>query len=164
MAVEKNYLNELFKVRGLEMPTSAQPMIGTGLVPVTANEVQVPGDERFMSSLAALLYNVEPIQDDLGQVRFDKSEVLKAVARVDALIEEQLNEKLKRKHLRVHVMFIPVARDRLLPGLVEGRGDIAAANLTITPARQALVDFAEPWITGVSEIVVTGPASPRIGR
>jgi membrane-bound lytic murein transglycosylase MltF len=46
--------------------------------------------------------------------------------------------------------------------LIEGRGDIAAANLTITPARQAQVDFADPWITGVSEIVVTGPASPRI--
>lgn len=93
---------------------------------------------------------------DRGTPRGTSHDAMKA-------FEEQLNEKLKRKHLRVHVMFIPVARDRLLPGLVEGRGDIAAANLTITPARQALVDFAEPWITGVSEIVVTGPASPRIG-
>jgi membrane-bound lytic murein transglycosylase MltF len=78
-------------------------------------------------------------------------------------LEEELNKKIKTAQLRVHVMFIPVARDRLLPGLIEGRGDIAAANLTITPARQALVDFADPWITGVSEIIVTGPASPRIG-
>jgi membrane-bound lytic murein transglycosylase MltF len=60
-------------------------------------------------------------------------------------------------------MFVPVSRDRLLPGLLEGRGDIAAANLTITPARQALVDFADPFATGISEIVVTGPASPRLG-
>lgn len=94
MAVEKNYLNELFKVRGLDMPASAQPMIGTGLVPVTSNEVQVPGDERFMSSLAALLYNVEPVQDEVGQLRFDKGEVLKAVARIDELIEAQINEVL----------------------------------------------------------------------
>jgi membrane-bound lytic murein transglycosylase MltF len=77
--------------------------------------------------------------------------------------EEELNKKLKTKHLRVHVMFVPVSRDRLLPGLLEGRGDIAAANLTITPARQALVDFADPFTTGISEIVVTGPASPRLG-
>jgi membrane-bound lytic murein transglycosylase MltF len=75
--------------------------------------------------------------------------------------EEVLNKKLKAK-LRVHVMFIPVARDKLLPGLIEGRGDIVAANLTITPARQEQVDFADPWTTDVSEIVVTGPASPRI--
>jgi membrane-bound lytic murein transglycosylase MltF len=93
---------------------------------------------------------------DRGTPRGTSHDAMKA-------FEEQLNEKLKRKHLRVHVMFIPVARDRLLPSLVEGRGDIAVANLTITPARQALVDFADPWITGVSEIVVTGPASPRIG-
>jgi membrane-bound lytic murein transglycosylase MltF len=77
--------------------------------------------------------------------------------------EEELNKRLKPAHLRVHFMFIPVARDGLLPGLIAGRGDIVAANLTITPARQALVDFADPWITGVSEIIVTGPASPRIG-
>ena len=33
------------------------------------------------------------------------------------------------------VVLIPVARDELLKGLVEGRGDIAAGNLTITPER-----------------------------
>jgi type VI secretion system protein ImpC len=91
---EKEYLSELFKVRGLEMPTAAQPMIGTGLVPAVANEVQVAGDERYMSSLAALLYNVEPLKDEVGQVRFDKGEVMKAVARIDELIEVQLNEIL----------------------------------------------------------------------
>jgi type VI secretion system protein ImpC len=91
---EKDYLKELFQVRGFEIPTSAQPMVGTGLVPTTANEVQVPGDERFMSALAALLHNVDPIQDDLGQTRFDKGEVMKAIARVDELIESQMNEIL----------------------------------------------------------------------
>ena len=42
-------------------------------------------------------------------------------------------EKRKTKHLRVIVVFIPASRDELLPALVAGRGDIAAANLTITP-------------------------------
>ncbi|MFL5352444.1 type VI secretion system contractile sheath large subunit [Archangium sp.] len=92
---ETDYLSELFKVRGLDMPTSAQPMIGTGLVPInTATETNVSGNERFMSSLAALLYNVEPIKDDVGQVRFDKGEVMKAIARIDELIESQMNEIL----------------------------------------------------------------------
>jgi len=91
---DKNYLNELFKVRGLEIPPNPIPMVGTGLVPAVADEVQVPPADRFMSSLAALLYNVEPIQDDVGQVRFDKGEVLNAVARIDELIEAQMNEIL----------------------------------------------------------------------
>ncbi|MCU0593413.1 MAG: lytic transglycosylase F, partial [Desulfobacterales bacterium] len=76
--------------------------------------------------------------------------------------EEDLNKKLKAKHIRVNVVFIPVSRDELLPALVEGRGDIAAANLTITEARDQLVDFADPTLTDVSEIVVTGPESPAI--
>jgi membrane-bound lytic murein transglycosylase MltF len=78
------------------------------------------------------------------------------------LFEDDLNGRLKTGHLRVQVIFIPVGRDELLPGLVEGRGDIAAANLTITDERREQVDFSNPIATGVSEIVVTGPASSPI--
>src|SRR5512139_1564385 len=91
---DKNVLKELFDVRGFEIPTNAQPLVGTGLVPTSTNDLQVPGEERFMSALAALLYNVEPIQDEAGQTRFDKGEVMKAIARVDELIEDQMNEIL----------------------------------------------------------------------
>src|SRR4030095_7335163 len=73
-----------------------------------------------------------------------------------------LNKKLKTKHLRVEVVFVPTKRDRLLPALTEGRGDMVVANLTITEERQELVDFTDPLTTNVSEIVVTGPASPPI--
>jgi type VI secretion system protein ImpC len=97
---EKTVLKELFEVRGLDMPTTAHPMVGTGLVPAVANEVQVPGEERFMSALAALLYNVEPIQDDVGQTRFDKGEVMKAIARVDELIESQMNEIIHHENFQ----------------------------------------------------------------
>jgi type VI secretion system protein ImpC len=84
-------LKELFEVRGFDIPTNAQPLVGTGLVPVN-NDLQVPGESRFMSALAAMLYNVEPIQDEAGQTRFDKGEVMKAIAHVDELIESQMNE------------------------------------------------------------------------
>jgi ABC-type amino acid transport substrate-binding protein len=57
---------------------------------------------------------------------------------------------------------IPVARDQLLPALIEGRGDIAAANLTITPGRQKLVEFSDPLLTGISELLVTGPATGEV--
>jgi membrane-bound lytic murein transglycosylase MltF len=76
--------------------------------------------------------------------------------------EDQLNRRLGTGHLKVQVIFIPVSRDELLPGLAQGRGDIAAANLTITDERRQLVDFSDPLATGVDEIVVTGPKSPPI--
>ncbi len=57
---------------------------------------------------------------------------------------------------------MPVRPDELLPALIQGKGDIAAANLTITPERQQWVEFSEPLWTGVSELVVTGPGSPSV--
>lgn len=76
--------------------------------------------------------------------------------------EADLNTKLKTGKLPIHLVFIPVSRDELLPGLVDGRGDIAAANLTITPERLKTVDFTDPTYKGVNEIVLTGPASPQV--
>ena len=84
------------------------------------------------------------------------------------LFEEELNKKLlaekklKNRNLKVRIAFISVQRDELLPALVAGRGDIAAAGLTITPERRKLVDFSAAGMSNVSEVVVTGPASPRI--
>ena len=76
--------------------------------------------------------------------------------------ETYLNTELKRKTLKIKVVVIPTKRDRLLPALVEGLGDIAAGNLTITPARQKKVDFSAPHLTGVDEIIISGAASPPL--
>ena len=76
--------------------------------------------------------------------------------------EKQLNQKLGKKVVKVHVVGIPVARDQLIPMLVSGRGDIAIALLTITPERRKLVDFSEPVATGVREVLVTGPGTPPV--
>jgi len=76
--------------------------------------------------------------------------------------EKYINKKLKRKNLKVNLVVIPVTRDRLVPALVEGLGDIAAAALTITPQRKRVVDFADPILTGVDEIVVGGPGAPHL--
>jgi membrane-bound lytic murein transglycosylase MltF len=78
------------------------------------------------------------------------------------LFQKFINAKLNKKTVKVNVIFIPVARDQLLPALLEGRGDIAAANLTITPERSKQVDFSDPFGTGIRELVVSGPASPEI--
>jgi membrane-bound lytic murein transglycosylase MltF len=76
--------------------------------------------------------------------------------------EKFINEQFKLKTRQVRVVFLPVQRDELLPLLVEGKGDIAVAGLTITPERQQVVDFSDPMITGVSEILVTGPSAPPV--
>ena len=78
------------------------------------------------------------------------------------LLEKDLNNRLKSRHLRVHVVFVPVARDKVIPALLEGQGDMAMANLTITPERLKHVDFADPTLRNVSEIVVTGPGAEPI--
>ncbi len=92
---------------------------------------------------------------DKGHHRGVTYEVLKE-------FEKTINKALKRKHLKVHVVYIPVTRDQLIPALVEGRGDIAAAALISTPERRKVVDFANPLLKGVDEIVVTGSNAPKL--
>ncbi len=76
--------------------------------------------------------------------------------------EEFLNRKTKKGELRTVLEFIPVSREQLISGLVEGFGDIAAAGLTITPMRLKDVDFTDPYLTGVDEVVVTHRGVPKI--
>lgn len=76
--------------------------------------------------------------------------------------ETILNKKLKMGKLGLHVVFIPVSRDQLLPSLAAGKGDIALGALTITPERLKTVDFSDPVYKNSSEIVVTGPGAPKI--
>ncbi len=74
--------------------------------------------------------------------------------------EAQINKELKRRTVKVEVVFVPVPRDELIEGLIEGRGDIAVGNLTITPERQELVDFSAPLLSDVDEILVTSSEVP----
>ena len=78
--------------------------------------------------------------------------------------EEQLNKKYKpaRKHLKLHVVVIPTARDQLIPKLLAGEADLAVASLTITPERLEQVDFSRPLARDIAEIAVTGPGGPRL--
>jgi len=78
--------------------------------------------------------------------------------------EKSINERYppKLKHLKRHVAFVPVARDDLIPALVEGRGDIAVADVSITLKRQEVIDFSDPFYHNINEIVITGPSSPEL--
>lgn len=59
--------------------------------------------------------------------------------------EKYLNRDIKPGELKITLEFIPVSRDRLLPSLQEGFGDIAAASLTITKSRKKNVNFTSPY-------------------
>lgn len=86
---------------------------------------------------------------------------------LDVEMSRQFEAWLRERHAgkaasRLHVVMIPTPRDQLLPRLLAGRGDIAMANLTITPDRAQLVDFSIPTYRDVSELLVTGPRARAV--
>ncbi len=93
----------------------------------------------------------------------DRGRELGIIYEAAEAFETQLNEKLNTGNVKVHMILIPVARDELIPRLLAGQGDIAAAMLTVTPERSQLVDFSDPSATGVTQILVNGPGSPDLG-
>ena len=137
---------------------------------VCAGEEQTPGEENsFISYLgekwtgdldgiqkrrilrALVVYSKTHFFIDRGTPRGMAHDGLMA-------FEKDLNRRLKtNKKSYIQVVFIPVSHDELIPALLDGRGDIAVANLTITPERQTLVDFSDPSSTDVRELVVTAP-------
>jgi membrane-bound lytic murein transglycosylase MltF len=76
-------------------------------------------------------------------------------------INKKYAKKLGKRPLTVYI--IPTTRDKLLPEVVQGMGDLAMGNLTVTEERLKTVDFASPAdLPGVKELVVTGPKSQAI--
>ncbi|MCP4936970.1 MAG: lytic transglycosylase F [bacterium] len=76
---------------------------------------------------------------------------------VEALreFEKRLNKGVKKEESRTRLVLIPTRRDKLISALVDGIGDISVANLTITKQRLEQVDFSDPFIRNVHELVVT---------
>ena len=84
---------------------------------------------------------------------------------VDAfkLFADYINEKYKTGNLRIHVALIPTRRDDLAASLFDGRGDVVAAAVTITPERLQMAAFTDPVLKNVAEIVVGSPEAPPVG-
>jgi len=80
------------------------------------------------------------------------------------LFEKYLNKRYssKKNHLKLHVVFMPIARDKLIPALIEGRADIIIGSLAITPKRQKVVDFSDPFFSNIDEIIVTSKPMPEL--
>ena len=110
-------------------------------------------DRRLIRALVVL--NKMQFFIDQGQHRGVSVELLEAFAK-------SVNEGNKDKALQVDLIFLPVYRDELIPALIEGKGDIAVGNLTITEERLEQVDFSEPFLTDVKEILITSSKIPPL--
>ncbi|HKP68841.1 MAG TPA: transporter substrate-binding domain-containing protein [Pyrinomonadaceae bacterium] len=76
--------------------------------------------------------------------------------------ERFVNQKLNTGRQPVGMIFIPVQRSDLIKGLIDGRGDIAASNIGITPEGRAVIDYSDPVGDPQPSVVATGPNSPAI--
>jgi membrane-bound lytic murein transglycosylase MltF len=76
-------------------------------------------------------------------------------------INKKYAKKLGKRPLTVYMA--PITRDKLLSEVVNGTGDIAAGDLTVTAERMKSVDFVSPEdLPTMKELVITGPRSPAI--
>lgn len=78
--------------------------------------------------------------------------------------EKYLNRKVKYGRFKTHLVFIPVTFEETLSKLEAGYGDIVASGVTITPERARLVDFTNPYITNVNEVLVAHKSAAKIER
>ncbi|MCP4235711.1 MAG: transporter substrate-binding domain-containing protein, partial [Aestuariibacter sp.] len=92
---------------------------------------------------------------------FDGDKQKGMVAELGKMLEDHLAEEIGKVRSPT-VVLIPVGRNELISGLLEGRGDIVMGNLTITPERQKQVDFSPPIHPDVDELVITGPSTKKI--
>ena len=76
-------------------------------------------------------------------------------------INKKYSKKLGKRPLTIYI--ITTTRDKLLPGVVKGVGDVAIGNLTVTEDRLKTVDFVSPkGSRSMNELIVSGPTSPAI--
>jgi len=141
---------------------SVSPTLGQG---VTGQSFVLPKTRAWTGDFSAMLKRrklrlLVPYSKTLFFV--DRGRQMGVVAEFSRALEASINARYKSKMFRLHVGLLPTARDQLFEALKKGYGDAIAANLTITPERLAVVDFVDPWLKNVKEIIVTGPSSPML--
>ena len=147
---------------GLVSPSSA---LAQSMLPADENAMALPTYPQFKGDFdemkkARLVRILVPYSKTIYFI--DKGAERGIAAEAGRQFELWLNKKYKTKALKIRVAFVPLSRDQLLSALIEGRGDIAAASLTITPERLQVVDFANPWAKNVKEVVVPGRPRHRL--
>jgi ABC-type amino acid transport substrate-binding protein len=79
------------------------------------------------------------------------------------LMEARLNKRFKTNTSnRIQVIFLPLPREMLLSALTDGKVDLVAAQIPVTPELEKYVSFSDPTRMNVNQILVTGPGAPAI--
>lgn len=89
---------------------------------------------------------------------FDGTEIHGALFEFCREFERFLNHKLHTGNLAIHLVFIPVGRDNLLPKLAEGYGDLVATLMVTSSQPQHAVDFTDPLYDDAKAVIVSGPS------
>lgn len=106
---------------------------------------------RVLVPYSKTFYNVEK-----GRARGISAEIVEQ-------LQKDVNAQLKTpKTLPIRFVALPVGRDELVRYLLEGRGDVVIADLTVTDERRRVADFSAPMFRGVREIPVTAPGEPPV--
>ena len=100
----------------------------------------------------------------LGSYFIDRGQQRGIVFELSQILEKYAHDKLGKKARILKITISPVRRDQLIPFLISGHGDIAFANLTVTPERLEIVDFSVPFTSKAREVLVTGPSAPQINE
>lgn len=76
--------------------------------------------------------------------------------------ERYLNRRYGKRLRPINVVIVPVTRDRLIPLLEDGKAELAIAGITVTPEREARIDFSATVHEPVSEVVVSRKGLPPL--
>jgi membrane-bound lytic murein transglycosylase MltF len=104
---------------------------------------------------ALVIYSKSGFFYDKGQPRGISCEALRD-------LETIVNKKFKTGSRPVQVTFLPTSPQDLGRALEEGRGDLVATGIIVTPERQQHVEFTSPFATGVKQVIVTGAGAPNL--
>jgi membrane-bound lytic murein transglycosylase MltF len=77
--------------------------------------------------------------------------------------ENYLNKGLTADK-KIHLVFIALPFEQLIPALLSGQGDIIAAGMTITSGRKNKVAFSSPYRTNISEVVVRNKNAKKVEK
>jgi membrane-bound lytic murein transglycosylase MltF len=141
-------------------PFAAEPVKKPRALPTEAKEWKGDFDGMVKQRHIRVLvpYSRSLYFNDKGRERGITADFVRDFERY---INKKYAKELGKRPITIYI--VPTTRDLLLKNVADGRGDIAAGNLTVTDERRKLVDFwVPPDQRDMAEMVVTGPDSPPI--
>ena len=127
-------------------PEESLAQIFPDINPLSTDDLSAMKERKLIRALVTLSKTDFFIHN--GQPKGFQAEILQHY-------EQALNKGVSRRELRTRIAYVPVPFSELIPALTDGRGDIAAALLTITPERQQEVKFVSGRRWPVNEVLVT---------